>query len=128
MSRRLISSGSPYEVQAGYSRAVADDDWCWVAGTTGRDPESGDMPDDVVEQARNAFRIIEDALQEAGFAFADIVRATYYITRQDDFARLAPLLGEKFGGIRPAATCIVVAGLVSPDMRVEIEVTARKQK
>ena len=86
------------------------------------------MPEDVVEQADNAFRIIAAALREAGFDFADIVRATYYITHREDFVRLAPLLGEWFAGIRPAATCLVVAGLVSPDMKVEIEVTARKQK
>jgi enamine deaminase RidA (YjgF/YER057c/UK114 family) len=128
LSRRLISSGSPFEEQAGYSRAVSDGDWCWVAGTTGRDPDTGVMPDDVAEQTRNAFRIIDAALDEAGFAMSDVVRATCYITSQRDFVRISPVMGEAFAGIRPAATCVVVAGLVSPEMKVEIEVTARKRR
>lgn len=125
--RRLISSGSPYEEQAGYSRAVVDGDWCWVAGTTGPDPVTRVMPVDVRDQARNAFAIIEGALGEAGFALADTVRATYYVTDADDYDRIAPVLGEKFGAIRPAATCVVVAGLIRPDMKVEIEITAKRR-
>jgi enamine deaminase RidA (YjgF/YER057c/UK114 family) len=125
--RRLISSGSPFEEQVGYSRAVVDGDWCWVAGTTGPDPVTRVMPDDVRDQARNAFAIIEAALGEAGFTLADTVRATYYITDADDYDRIAPILGEKFGAIRPAATCVVVAGLIRPDMKVEIEITAKRR-
>ncbi len=123
MTRTLISSGSPFEQQVGYSRAVAQGDWCFVAGTTGRDPDSGDMPQDVRDQTRNAFRIIETALSAAGFKLADVVRATYYITHIDYHDIIAPILGEKFGDIRPAAT-MIVAGLIRPEMKVEIEVTA----
>lgn len=124
MTRKLISSGSPFEATAGYSRAVVQGDWCFVAGTTGPDPDTREMPDDVVEQARNAFRIIETALNEAGFAMGDVVRATYYITDMAYHDLIAPVLGEKFGAIRPAATMVVVAGLIRPEMKVEVEVTA----
>jgi enamine deaminase RidA (YjgF/YER057c/UK114 family) len=123
MTRKLISSGSPFEQQVGYSRAVVQGDWCFVAGTTGRDPDSGEMPEDVRDQVRNAFRIIEAALAEAGFTLSDVVRATYYITDIEYHDMIAPLLGEKFGDIRPAAT-MIVAGLIRPEMKVEIEVTA----
>ncbi len=126
MTRKLISSGSPFERQAGYSRAVVQGDWCFVAGTTGPDPDTGNMPDDLVEQTRNAFRIIEAALDEAGFAMHDVVRATYYITDMAYHDIISPVLGEKFGDIRPAATMVVVAGLIRPDMKVEVEVTAFK--
>jgi enamine deaminase RidA (YjgF/YER057c/UK114 family) len=124
MTRKLISSGSPFEREAGYSRAVVHGNWCFVAGTTGPDPVTRDMPDDVVAQTRNAFRIIETALAEAGFALRDVVRATYYITDMAYHDLISPVLGEKFGDIRPAATMVVVAGLIRPDMKVEIEVTA----
>ena len=126
MTRKLISSGSPFEAQVGYSRAVVQGDWCFVAGTTGRDPDTGDMPEDVCDQTRNAFRIIEAALDEAGFTLSDVVRATYYITDMAYHDEIAPVLGEKFGDIRPAATMVVVAGLIRPDMKIEIEVTAYK--
>jgi enamine deaminase RidA (YjgF/YER057c/UK114 family) len=121
--RTLISSGSPFEKQVGYSRAVVQGDWCFVAGTTGRDPDSGEMPEDVRDQTRNAFRIIEAALHEGGFVLADVVRATYYITDISYHDIIAPLLGAKFGDIRPAAT-MIVCGLIRPEMKVEIEVTA----
>jgi enamine deaminase RidA (YjgF/YER057c/UK114 family) len=124
MTRKLISSGSPFEATAGYSRAVVRGDWCFVAGTTGPDPDTRVMPDDVVDQTRNAFRIIEAALDEAGFALRDVVRATYYITDVAYFDQMTPVLGAKFGDIRPAATMVVVAGLIQPEMKVEIEVTA----
>lgn len=123
MTRTLISSGSPFEKQVGYSRAVVQGDWCFVAGTTGRDPDTGAMPDDVRDQVRNAFRIIDAALNEAGFSLRDVVRATYYITDISYHDIIAPLLGERFGDIRPAAT-VLVAGLIRPEMKVEIEVTA----
>ena len=126
MTRKLISSGSPFEAQVGYSRAVVQGDWCFVAGTTGRDPDTGDMAEDVCDQTRNAFRIIETALDDAGFALSDVVRATYYVTDMAYHDQIAPVLGEKFGDIRPAATMVVVAGLIRPDMKVEIEVTAYK--
>lgn len=127
MSRTLISSGSPFEKQAGYSRAVVDGKWCFVAGTTGPDPKTKTFPDDVAAQAENALAIITAALDEAGFALADVVRATYYITDAAYWDAIVPVLGAAFGEIRPAATCIV-AGLIKPEMKIEIEVTARKHK
>lgn len=123
--RKLISSGSPFEKIAGYSRAVVQGDWCFVAGTTGYDYATMEMPADADAQATNALATIAQALAEAGFAMSDVVRATYYITDPDDWAVVTPVLGTVFGDIRPAATCIV-AGLVAPDMRIEIEVTAFK--
>lgn len=126
MTRTLISSGSPFEKQVGYSRAVVQGDWCFVAGTTGPDPATQIFPEDVRDQTRNAFTIIETALAKAGFALTDVVRVTYYFTRAGDHDIVAPILGEKFGGIRPAATALIVAGLIRPEMKVEIEVTAMK--
>jgi enamine deaminase RidA (YjgF/YER057c/UK114 family) len=126
MTRKLISSGNPLEKQIGYSRAVVDGDMCWVAGTTGRDPDTGEMPEDVGVQTRNAFRIIEAALTEGGFALSDVVRAVYYISDISYQGIVNPICGEKFGEIRPAAT-MVIAGLVHPSMKVEIEVTAKKR-
>ena len=125
MPRQRISSGSPFEAQVGYSRAVVDGDWCFVAGTTGPNPDGSGYPDDVAEQARNALAIIEAALVQGGFAMADIVRATYYITDAAYWEPIAPVLGAAFGEIRPAATCII-CGLIKPDMKIEIEVTAKR--
>ncbi len=125
MARRLISSGSPFEAQVGYSRAVVQGDWCFVAGTTGYDYATMTMPVDVRDQARNALATIARALEEGGFAMTDVVRATYYIVNASDWSVVGPVLGEAFGAIRPAATCIV-AGLVTPEMKIEIEVTAFK--
>jgi enamine deaminase RidA (YjgF/YER057c/UK114 family) len=124
MTRQLISSGSPFEAQFGYSRAVVQGDWCFVAGTTGRDPDTGEMPDDVCAQTENAFCIIETALGDAGFALGDVVRVTYYVTDMAFADAITPILGRKFGTIRPAATMVVVSGLIRPEMKVEIEVTA----
>ncbi len=123
MSRTLISSGSPFEAQVGYSRAVVQGDWCFVAGTTGADPETKVMPEDVAEQAANALKVIGKALEQGGFSFADVVRATYYITDAAYWDVIGPPLGAVFGDIRPAATCIV-CGLIKPEMKIEIEVTA----
>jgi enamine deaminase RidA (YjgF/YER057c/UK114 family) len=127
MSRRLISTGSPFETTAGYSRAVVDGDFAFVAGTTGYDYTTMTMPADITSQSRNCFKTIEAALTEAGFAMADIVRATYYITdvREAD-AHLA-VCGEVLGEIRPAATLLVVVGLYKPEMKIEIEVTAKRR-
>jgi len=125
MTRKLISSGSPFEAQVGYSRAVVQGDWCFVAGTTGYDPETRVMPEDVADQTRNALIVIERALAEGGFAISDVVRATYYITDAAYWGPIGPVLGAVFGTIRPAATCIV-CGLINPEMKIEIEVTALK--
>ena len=127
MPRRLISTGSPFEKAAGYSRAVVDGDFCFVAGTTGYDYATMTMPADVTSQSRNCFKTIEAALQEAGFDMADIVRATYYITDAKDADAHFQICGEVLGNIRPAATLLVVAGLYKPEMKIEIEVTAKRR-
>jgi enamine deaminase RidA (YjgF/YER057c/UK114 family) len=127
MSRRLISTGSPFEKAAGYSRAVIDGDFAFVAGTTGYDYATMIMPSDVTSQTRNCFKTIEAALKDGGFAMADIVRATYYITRPEDADAVLAVCGEKLGDIRPAATILVVAGLYKPEMKVEIEITAKRR-
>lgn len=123
--RKLISGGSPYEPKLGYSRAVVQGDWCFVAGTTGADPETKAFPDSAMEQARNAFAAIEKALDEAGFGFEDVVRVTYILTDAALMEEVMPALGEVFGEIRPAAT-MLIAGLVNPAMKIEIELTAFK--
>ena len=127
MPRRLISTGSPFEKTAGYSRAVVDGDFCFVAGTTGYDYATMTMPDAVDEQARNCWRTIAKVLDEAGFRLADVVRAAYYVTDQADADRVLAVCGEFMADIRPAATLLVVVGLYKPEMKVEIEVTARRQ-
>ena len=126
MTRRLISTGSPFEKTAGYSRAVVDGDFCFVAGTTGYDYATMQMPPDVTEQTRNCFRTIERALDEAGFRLADVVRARYYILDRADADAVLAVCGEVFRDIRPAAAIFVIAGLLRPEMRVEIEVTAKR--
>jgi enamine deaminase RidA (YjgF/YER057c/UK114 family) len=127
MSRRLISTGSPFEKAAGYSRAVIDGEFAFVSGTTGYDYTTMTMPADLTSQTRNCFKTIEAALQEGGFALADIVRATYYVTRPEDADAVFAVRGENLGQIRPAATLLVVAGLLKPEMKIEIEVTAKRR-
>ncbi len=126
-SRRLISTGSPFEKAAGYSRAVVQGDFCFVAGTTGYEYATMVMPADVTAQARNCFKTIASALADAGFSLADVVRATYYVTDRADADAVLAVCGEHFGDIRPAATILVVAGLLKPEMKVEIEVTALRR-
>ena len=127
MTRRLISTGSPFEKTAGYSRAVVDGDFAFIAGTTGYDYATMTMPSDVMSQSRNCFKTIEAALKEAGFAMADIVRATYYITDVKDADAHLSVCGEILGEIRPAATILVVTSLLKPEMKVEVEVTAKRR-
>ncbi len=126
MPRRLISTGSPFEKTAGYSRAVVDGDWCFVSGTTGYDYAVMTMPDSVEDQARNCLATIANALGEAGFVMADVVRARYYVTDRGYVASVFPILGEVFGDVRPAAT-MVIAELIEPAMKIEIEVTALRR-
>ena len=128
MTRRLISTGSPFEKTAGFSRAVIDGDFAFVAGTTGYDYATMTMSPDVTDQTRNCFKTIEAALRDGGFTLADIVRATYYVTDAADADAVLAVCGERLGDIRPAATLLVVAGLLKPEMRVEIEVTAKRRK
>lgn len=127
MTRRLISTGSPFERTAGYSRAVVDGDWCFVSGTTGYDYATMAMPDSVEEQTRNCLATIGAVLSEAGFSFADVVRAHYYVTEAAFADLVFPILGETLGDIRPAAT-MIVCGLIRPEMKIEIEVTAHRQQ
>jgi enamine deaminase RidA (YjgF/YER057c/UK114 family) len=127
MPRRLISTGSPFEKAAGFSRAVIDGDFAFVAGTTGYDYTTMTMPDDVMSQSRNCFKTIEAALKEGGFAMADIVRATYYLTDASEADAHFAVCGKVFGEIRPAATLVVVSALLKPEMKVEVEVTAKRR-
>ena len=126
MTRRLISSGSAFEAKIGYSRAVVDGDFVFVAGTTGFDYQAGTIPDGVVEQCENTFKNIAVALEQAGSSLADVVRATYYLPDRADFEPCWPVMQKYFGAVRPAAT-MLVAGLADPRMKIEIEVTARKR-
>ena len=124
MTRRLISSGSTFERDIGYSRAVVDGDWIFVSGTTGYDYATMTIPDGIVEQTEQCLRNIEAALAEAGASLRDVVRVTYIVPRADEFQQCWPTLREHFGEIRPAAT-MISAGLADARMRIEIEVTAR---
>jgi enamine deaminase RidA (YjgF/YER057c/UK114 family) len=123
--RRLISSGSSFEAEIGYSRAVVDGDWVHVSGTTGFDYSTMTISGDVVEQAEQCLRNIQAALAEADCTPADIVRVRYLLTSRDDFEPCWPTLRRWFGEIRPAAT-MLVCGLAEPEMKIEIEVYARR--
>jgi enamine deaminase RidA (YjgF/YER057c/UK114 family) len=123
--RRLISSGSTFERDIGYSRAVVDGDWVFVSGTTGFDYQTMTIPDNVVDQAEQCLRNIEKALLDAGSRISDVVRVRYILPRQEDFEPCWPVLRKCFGDVRPAAT-MISAGLSDPRMKIEIEVTARK--
>jgi enamine deaminase RidA (YjgF/YER057c/UK114 family) len=127
VTRRLISSGSTFEAQIGYSRAVVDGDWVFVSGTTGFDYQTMSISDDPLAQADQCLRNIESALREAGAGLADVVRVTYVLPNAADFEPCWPVLRRYFGAIRPAAM-MISAGLADPRMKIEIEVTARKRK
>jgi enamine deaminase RidA (YjgF/YER057c/UK114 family) len=126
MSRQRISTGSPFEESAGYSRAVVDGDFCFVAGTTGYDYTTMQMPADIGEQTRNCFRTIDGVLRQAGFAMTDVVRATYYVVDIKEADMVLAVCGEIFRDIRPASTIVAVSALYKPEMRVEIELTAKR--
>jgi len=119
-----ISSGSPFEARIGYSRAVVDRDMVYVSGTTGYDYAKMEMPDAVADQTKNALGTIERALKEAGSGLQDVVRVRYYLTDMSDYDAVVEVLGAAFSETRPAAT-MVVCGLTTPEMKIEIEVTAR---
>ena len=125
--RRRISSNSSYEAQIGYSRAVVDGDFIFVSGTTGFDYASMRISDDVAEQCRQAMHNIASALKEAGASMADVVRVRYILPRRADFEACWPVLKEYLGEVRPAAT-MLEAGLFDPRMKIEIEVTARRNR
>jgi enamine deaminase RidA (YjgF/YER057c/UK114 family) len=122
---KRISTGSPFEATMGYSRAIVKGGWCFVSGVTGYDYATMQMPEGAAAQAENCFATIRRVLDEAGFAMADIVRVQYTVTDQALVDALVPVLGAHLGEVRPAAT-MVIAGLIRPEMKVEIEVTAFK--
>ncbi|MGQ0665041.1 MAG: RidA family protein [Pseudomonadota bacterium] len=126
MPRKLISSGSPFEEVAQYSRAVADGKWVFVSGTAGFDYKTMTISDDIVAQTEQAFRNIAAALEQAGSSMADVVRVVAFLASAEEFKRAAPIFGKWFKGIRPANTTVICA-LVDPRMKIEIEVTARKR-
>lgn len=122
---KRISTGSPFEKTMGYSRAVVKGGWCFVSGVTGYDYATMEMPEGIADQARNCFATIGLVLEEAGFTMADIVRVQYTVTDAALVEALVPVLGDALGEVRPAAT-MVIAGLIRPEMKVEVEVTAFK--
>ena len=122
----MILSGSTFEEEIGYARAVVDGERVYVSGTTGFDYTTMTIPDGLVEQAEQCLRNIEAALAEAGCTFADVVRVRYLLPDRDDFEPCWPVLRRAFGEVRPAAT-MLVCGLSDPRMRIEIEVDARRR-
>ncbi len=124
MTRRLISSGSTFEEEIGYSRAVVDGEWVFVSGTTGFNYETMSISDDLVEQTEQCLKNIESALKQAGSSLEDVVRVTYVLPNGADFKHCWPVLRRYFGEVRPAAM-MISAGLADPRMQIEIEVTAR---
>jgi enamine deaminase RidA (YjgF/YER057c/UK114 family) len=123
--RRAILSGSVFEEQIGYARAVVDGDRVHVSGTTGFDYATMTISDDVVTQAEQTIRNISAALAGAGCTLADVVRVRYLLPSRDDFEPCWPTLRRAFADVRPAAT-MLVCGLADPRMRIEIEVDARR--
>jgi len=126
MTRRLISSGSQFEHDIGYSRAVVDGEWVFVSGTTGFDYATMTISDNLLDQTEQCLKNIQSALREAGAQFTDVVRVTYMLPNAARFSDCWPVLRKYFGAVRPAAT-MISAGLADPRMQIEIEVTARKR-
>ena len=127
MTRQRISSGGPWEVTAGYSRAIVVGDACWVAGTTDAGPDGRSRhPGDLAAQARATLSIIEAALVEGGFSFDDVVRTRIFITDISRSAEVLAVHGAVFGTIRPAATMVEVSALMDPSLLIEIEAEARR--
>lgn len=124
MTRRHISTGSPFEEKIGYSRAVVADGWVFVAGTTGYDYARMTMPDSIEDQCRNTLQTIEKALKEAGATLDDVVRVRYIVPDPADWPACWPITSQAFARARPAAT-MISAALQEPEMKIEIEVTAR---
>ena len=125
MARKLISSGSKFETEMGYSRAVVDGDWIFVSGTTGFNYATMEISDDVAAQAEQTFLNIKAAMEKAGFGLEHTVRVHYILPKAEEFQACWPVLRKFFGEIRPAAT-MFVAPLVDPRMKIEIEVTGKK--
>ena len=125
-NRKLISSGSTFETQMGYSRAVVQGDWVFVSGTTGFDYSTMTIAEGIVEQTEQCLKNIAAALEQAGSKLQDVVRVTYVLPNGKEFPECWPVLRKYFGEVRPAAM-MICAGLFDPRMRIEIEVTALKQ-
>lgn len=125
--RQLISSGSTFEREIGFSRAVVEGDWIFVSGTTGFNYATMTISEDVIDQVQQCLANLQRALSEAGSSFADVVRIRYILPRRDDFEPCWPVLRRYFGEVRPAAT-MIVAGLIDPRVKIEIEVTALKRR
>ena len=125
MARKLISSGSSFEEDIGYSRAVVAGDWILVSGTTGFDYSTMTISDSLIEQTEQCLKNIESALLQAGSSLREVVRVTYVLPNGAEFAQCWPVLRKHFGEVRPAAM-MICAGLSDPRMRIEIEVTALK--
>jgi enamine deaminase RidA (YjgF/YER057c/UK114 family) len=125
MNRQRISSGSSFEAQIGYSRAVVAGNWVFVSGTTGFDYAAMTISDNLLEQTEQCLKNIQAALLQAGSSLADVVRVTYVLPRGEDFEQCWPVLRKFFGEVRPAAM-MISAGLADPRMQIEIEVTALK--
>jgi enamine deaminase RidA (YjgF/YER057c/UK114 family) len=123
--RRLISSGSPFEAACGYSRAVVDGEFVFISGTTGYDYATMTMPDDVADQARNVCKTFAAVLAQAGGGLEDIVSLRTFVVRPEYCQPVLAVQGEVFAAIRPAAAIVVVAGLLTSEMKVEIEAVAR---
>ena len=126
MPRRLISSGSSFEREIGFSRAVVDGEWIFVSGTTGFDYRSMTISDSLTEQTEQCLRNIQSALEQAGASLRDVVRVTYILPKGEDFPQCWPILRKYFGDVRPAAT-MISARLIDPRIQIEIEVTARRR-
>ena len=124
--RRLISSGSTFESEIGYSRAVVQGDWVFVSGTTGFDYETMTISPDLPVQTEQCLKNIAEALEQAGASLEDVVRVTYVLPNVNEFEQCWPVLQKYFGDVRPAAM-MISAGLADPRMKIEIEVTALKQ-
>lgn len=124
MTRRVISTGSRFEAQIGYARAVVDGGLVYISGTTGFDYETMTLSDDVVEQAEQCFKTIGTILMEAGSSFEQIVRIRYMLPDREDFEPCWPVFKRYLDQVRPAAT-MLVAQLYDPRMKIEVEVTAR---
>lgn len=125
MNRTLISSGSTFEAEIGYSRAVAQGDWVFVSGTTGFDYATMTISENIQEQTEQCLKNIAFALEQAGSSLKDVVRANYVVPKAEEFRLCWPILRQYLGNIRPASM-MISAGLADPRIKIEIEVTALK--
>jgi enamine deaminase RidA (YjgF/YER057c/UK114 family) len=126
MARRKISTRSDYEKLVGYSRALVVGDWVFVSGTTGKNHETGEIPEDVVEQTHQCFRTLAWALEQAGSSFDEVVRVRIVMVNREDDARVAPIVGSYLKPVGPALTTFV-AELLDERLKIEIDVTALKR-